>query len=202
MFWMYLNWRFLFHITEYPVLCQACNVVCSKERNQIDEYTHIRLLLSSQFGFELFRVKPIYNRLHRNNARLYGTTFICNIRDGFMANLHFVKVQIVYELIANKLFDFFFIHSLVNFSIDVYNFVAASVKNHRYYKDESSCACKVVVFIARKVSAIYLLPPWLMIHSCTSSGMTYCRFLPSAAGLPFLFDVLVFSIKIRFTVLR
>nr|DAZ56951.1 MAG TPA: PyrBI operon leader peptide [Caudoviricetes sp.] len=32
--------------------------------------------------------------------------------------------------------------------------------------------------------------------------MTYCRFLPSAAGLPFLFDVLVFSIKIRFTVLR
>ena len=119
----------------------------------------IRLLLSPQLGPEFFRVKPIYNRLHRNNARLYGTTFICNIRDGFMANLHFVKVQIICELIANNLFDFFFIHSLANFSIDVYNFVAVSVKNHRYYKDGSSCACKVVVFIARKVSAIYLLPP-------------------------------------------
>nr|DAG66519.1 MAG TPA: hypothetical protein [Caudoviricetes sp.] len=111
------------------------------------------------------RIKPIYDRLHRKDARLQGTALVGNIRDGLLTNLHFIKVQIIRKLLANKLFDFFSIHSLDNFKIDVYNFIAASVKFCRYYNEGFSCACKVVALIARNVSVIYRLPPCFLIQS-------------------------------------
>ena len=90
-----------------------------------------------------------------------------------------------------------FLHNAIIFKcikIDVYIFVAVSVKFHRCYNEGFFCACKVAASIARTISVIYLLPPCFLIQSWTSSGTTYLWALPSAAGLPFLFDVLLIFI--------